>query len=126
MHYQYLQEPTWWLHCSPGHGKACDSHNVAYTSGDKHFKPPAKGMLVFDHAKPAVRDFWLDICTKAVASGVVDGCFSDSSEVGSHGTNKFLNASYSKAYEVGKVYQDKRCFGEPLYLCGVCWWPDCF
>lgn len=103
MHQQYLLEPSWWMHCSPGLQKHCGANNVAYTSGDKHFKPPKKGMLVFDHAKAAVRNFWLKVCATAVASGYVDGCFSDSSEVGSHRTGSFLNASYQNLFEAGKV-----------------------
>ena len=60
-------------------------------------------MLVFDDAQAAVREFWLDVCFKAVATGLVDGCFSDSSEVGSHKTGTALNASANATYEAGKA-----------------------
>ena len=105
MHYQYLQHPDWWLRCStgPDSDSAADSDARKctgigapfYTSGDKHFNPPEEGMLVFDDSKPEVRSFWLDVCFKAVATGLVDGCFSDSSEVGSHGTESALNRTAS-------------------------------
>lgn len=107
MHYQFLQHPDWWLRCSQGpdeasrgrkhsgqpittggarptrdQAKGCTAAGAPfYTSGDRHFNPPEEGMLVFDDSKPAVRDFWLGVCFRAVATGVVDGCFSDSSEV---------------------------------------------
>jgi len=72
--------------------------------GDKTFQPqPKDGMLVFNHALPAVRSFWQGVCYAAVASGVVDGCFSDSSQPDSHGTAKRLNATDRAAYEAGKV-----------------------
>lgn len=47
--------------------------------------------------------FWTDVCLKAVATGVVDGCFSDSSQPETHGTAKHLNASYNTEFEAGKV-----------------------
>ena len=50
-----------------------------------------------------MRQFWLDVCFKAVATGLVDGCFSDSSEVGSHGTTGALNRTANATYEAGKV-----------------------
>ena len=106
MHYQYLERPDWWLKCSPETAAAkCAKtpHHAVYAHGDSHFNPPKEGMLVFDHAKPEVRSFWLATCFRAVETGLVDGCFSDSSEVGSHGTTKFLNESYNNAYEAGKV-----------------------
>lgn len=115
MHYQYLQHPEWWLRCdvgrdgqggavSGGNGKGCATDGAPfYTSGDRHFNPPKKGMLVFDDAQEAVRAFWLDTCFKAVATGLVDGCFSDSSEVGSHNTGRALNRTYNVSYEAGKV-----------------------
>merc|ERR1719473_987555 len=60
-------------------------------------------MLVFDDSKEVVRQFWLDVCFKAVSTGLVDGCFSDSSEVGSHGTGTALNATANLTYEAGKI-----------------------
>ena len=38
-----------------------------------------------------------------LATGVVDGCFSDSSEVGSHNTGRALNRTYNLSFEAGKV-----------------------
>jgi len=117
MHYQYLKNPSEWLRCSHavgqdgnttqevGFGKLnpCNAGGPVRTSGDKHFTPPAAGMLVFDHAQKQDRDFWIDACFRAVASGVIDGCFSDSSNVGTHGIGFYLNASYNAAFEAGKV-----------------------
>ena len=117
MHYQYLQHPEWWLRCSHGpdgqpstqpaaeaEAKGCSAAGAPfYTSGDKHFNPPEEGMLVFDDAQEAVREFWLDACFKAVATGLVDGCFSDSSEVGSHKTGSAMNRTFNASYEAGKV-----------------------
>jgi hypothetical protein len=60
-------------------------------------------MLVFDHARPAVRAFWKGVCYNATATGFVDGCFTDSSQPDSHGTAKRLNASARAAFEAGKV-----------------------
>merc|ERR1712080_84731 len=60
-------------------------------------------MLVFDHAKLEVQKFWTSVCLDAVATGFVDGCFSDSSQPGSHGTSKFLNQTDNAAFESGKV-----------------------
>jgi len=96
MHATYLAHPEWWLRDSN------DSEPV-YCPGDKHFNPPKGGMLAFDHANPAVRSWWESVCLKAVASGVVDGCFSDSSQPDTHGTGRWLNASYHDKFEQGKV-----------------------
>ena len=96
MHKDYLAHPEWWLRDSN------DSEPV-YCPGDKHFNPPKGGMLAFDHANPAVRSWWESVCLKAVASGVVDGCFSDSSQPDTHGTGRWLNASYHDKFEQGKV-----------------------
>ena len=60
-------------------------------------------MLVFDDSQQVVRDFWLNVCFKAVATGLVDGCFSDSSEVGSHGVGAALDKAANATYEAGKV-----------------------
>jgi hypothetical protein len=110
MHYQFLEHPEWWLRCSKGPDDSdadaarCTSVGAPfYTSGDRHFNPPEEGMLVFDDSQPAVRQFWLDACFKAVATGLVDGCFSDSSEIGSHSTASALNATANRTYEAGKV-----------------------
>lgn len=110
MHYQYLQRPDWWLRCSKGpDGEGPDAAGCSsigapfYTSGDRHFNPPEQGMLVFDDSKAEVRNFWLNACFKAVATGLVDGCFSDSSEVGSHKTGSALNKTANASYESGKV-----------------------
>ena len=96
MHTTYLEHTEWWLRDSN------DSQPV-YCPGDKHFNPPKGGMLAFDHANPAVRSWWESVCLKAVASGVVDGCFSDSSQPDTHGTGRWLNASYHDKFEQGKV-----------------------
>jgi hypothetical protein len=97
MHVTYLSHPEWWLYDS------ANSSQPVYCGGDRTFRPPPGGMLIFDHAKAEVRSFWQGVCAAAVASGVVDGCFSDSSQPGSHGTSRHLNASYNALYEAGKV-----------------------
>merc|ERR1712124_125265 len=74
-----------------------------YTSGDKHFNPPKSGMLVFDHANPEVQSWWANVCLNFTKTGVVDGCFSDSSQPGTHGTKKALNSTDAAAFEAGKV-----------------------
>jgi hypothetical protein len=110
MHYQMLAHPSWSLKCSKGPDGQLAAEKCGggigspfYTSGDQHFNPPEEGMLVFDDSQQAVREFWLDVCFKAVATGLVDGCFSDSSEVGSHGTGTALNKVANASYEAGKV-----------------------
>jgi hypothetical protein len=60
-------------------------------------------MLVFNHALPEVREFWKTVCINATKSGVVDGCFSDSSQPGTHKISNFLNATDNAAFEAGKV-----------------------
>jgi len=51
-----------------------------------------------------VRNWWRDTCLDAVKSGYVDGCFSDSSQSGSRGTDKALtNMTERAAFEAGKV-----------------------
>ena len=96
MHKEFLAHPAWWLYDS-------QSGKPVRCGGDRNFDPPKGGMLAFDHAKPEVRAWWGGVCATAVASGVVDGCFSDSSQPGSHGTGKHLNASGNALYEKGKV-----------------------
>eukprot|EP00927_Polykrikos_kofoidii_P046470 TRINITY_DN40705_c0_g1_i1.p1 TRINITY_DN40705_c0_g1~~TRINITY_DN40705_c0_g1_i1.p1 ORF type:complete len:475 (+),score=90.50 TRINITY_DN40705_c0_g1_i1:61-1425(+) len=96
MHDEYVQHKDWWLRYS-------STGKPFYTSGDKTFNPPKEGMLVFDHSKAEVRQWWQDTCMQAVASGFVDGCFSDSSGPGSHGTNMALNATDKATFEAGKV-----------------------
>jgi hypothetical protein len=92
----YQTHPEEWLHDKKT-GKPLK------LSGDKHFDPPKDGMLVFNHANADLREFWKEVCSNATASGVVDGCFSDSSCNGTHGTSKHLNASTNAAFEAGKV-----------------------
>ena len=41
--------------------------------GDRSFKPPKDGMLIFDHTRASVREFWKSVCLNATATGVVDG-----------------------------------------------------
>jgi len=96
MHEEYLKHEDWWLRRS-------DNGEPFYTMGDRHFNPPKGGMLVFDHSKEAVRDFWRDTCLAAVKTGYVDGCFSDSSDVGTHKTGTVLNATANATFEQGKV-----------------------
>lgn len=96
MHEEYLKHEDWWLRRS-------DNGEPFYTSGGKTFRPPKEGMLVFDHSKKAVRDFWHDTCLGAVKTGYVDGCFSDSSQVGTHRTSTVLNATDNATFEQGKV-----------------------
>lgn len=110
MHYQMLANPSWSLKCSKGPDGQVSAEKCSggigspfYTSGDKHFNPPEEGMLVFDDSQQVVREFWLNVCFKAVATGMVDGCFSDSSEIGSHGTGDALNRTANATYEAGKV-----------------------
>jgi len=93
---EFANRPEWWLRRS-------NDSKPFLTKGDKHFNPPEQGMLVFDHSKQAVRNFWISACVNATKSGVVDGCFSDSSEVASHKTATALNASSNAAFEAGKV-----------------------
>ena len=97
MHETFLKHPAWWLYDSNDPSQPVKCH------GDSTFNPPKQGMLIFDHAKPEVRAFWQSVCASAVASGVVDGCFSDSSQPGSHATAKHLNMSYNAQFESGKV-----------------------
>eukprot|EP01079_Euglenida_sp_SAG-EU17-18_P000692 gene692-384_t len=85
----YKQNPEWWLRYSKA------PHLPYYTAGDRTFNPPKGGMLVFDHSKQAVRDFWL--------GGFVDGIFTDSSQGSTHGTEKALNSTDQAAFEAGKV-----------------------
>merc|ERR1719454_1510105 len=96
MHDEFLQHEDWWLRYS-------ESGEPFYTGGDPTFDPPEEGMLVFDHSKEVVRDFWRDTCLEQVASGYVDGCFSDSSQTGSHRTDEALNSTDRSAFEAGKV-----------------------
>jgi hypothetical protein len=92
----YEKHPEQWLHDK-------NTGLPLKLSGDKHFDPPKDGMLVFNHANAAVRKFWKGVCTNATASGVVDGCFSDSSCNATHKTSTHLNASMNDAFEAGKV-----------------------
>jgi hypothetical protein len=92
----YTAHPEQWLYDSKT-GKPVRG------PGDRTFNPPKGGMLIFDHARPSVRKFWKDVCYNATASGFVDGCFSDSSQPGTHGTSSHLNASANAAFEAGKI-----------------------
>jgi len=96
MHTEYLKHPDWWLRNS-------STDEPVLVPGASNFNPPPEGMLVFDHSKPEVRDFWISVCLDGTKAGLVDGCFSDSSQVGSHGTNKSLDESDSEAFELGKI-----------------------
>jgi len=58
---------------------------------------------VFDHSQDAVQKFWLETCQTAVHSGVIDGCFSDSSQPGTHRIDSFLDAASASRFEAGKV-----------------------
>jgi hypothetical protein len=110
MHYQMLAHPSYSLKCSKGpdgqdgaEGCSGGVGSPFYTTGDRHFNPPEEGMLVFDDSQQVVRDFWLNVCFKAVSTGLVDGCFSDSSQVGSHGVGTALDKAANATYEAGKV-----------------------
>merc|ERR1740130_1788715 len=72
-------------------------------SGDKHFDPPKAGMLVYAHNVKEMQDYWIEVCLNATKTGFVDGCFSDSSQPGTHGTEKYLDKSDSAAFEAGKI-----------------------
>lgn len=96
MHDEYIQHDEWWLRSS-------STGEPFYTGGDKTFNPPKEGMLVFDHSKVAVRNWWRDTCLNVVKGGYVDGCFSDSSQEDSHRTGKALNSTDRAAFEAGKV-----------------------
>jgi len=101
MHQEFLQKPEWWL-------RESQSGKPFYAYGDKHFNPTNTSirpqMLVFDHSKLDVQSWWEGVCVNATRTGVVDGCFSDSSTPGgSHGTPKVLNATDQEAFEAGKV-----------------------
>lgn len=71
--------------------------------GDHHFNPPQKGMLVFDHGVAELREYWAGVCMNATATGLVDGCFSDSSDPGTHGTVHHLSVAANARFEAGKV-----------------------
>lgn len=77
--------------------------DAVHLGGDKHFDPPKAGMLAFDHSKEDCRQYWVSACINATKTGVVDGCFSDSSEVDSHKTAHYLNEKDHAAFEFGKV-----------------------
>jgi hypothetical protein len=96
MHQEFIKKPEWWLHVSK-------TGKPFYTGGDRHFNPPKKGMLVFDHSKPQVQSWWAGVCLNATKGGYVDGCFSDSSQPGTHGTQRVLDAKDQAAFEAGKV-----------------------
>ena len=94
---EYEAMPANWMYDSK-------TRQPVRATGDKTFQPqPKDGMLVFNHALPAVRAFWKGVCENAVASGFVDGCFSDSSQPDSNGTGKHLNETDHAAFEAGKV-----------------------
>lgn len=90
------KRPDWQLNDSK-------THKAVLAPGDRTFNPPKRGMLVFDHAVPALRDYWKSVCINATATGFVDGCFSDSSQPNTHGTQGHLNAADEAAFEAGKV-----------------------
>lgn len=96
MHLRVADTPSFELHDST-------TGKPVLTSGDKHFNPPKGGMLVYNHADEGMRDFWFDVCLNATKDGSVDGCFSDSSQPGSHKTSTHLNAADEAAFEDGKV-----------------------
>jgi len=79
------------------------SGKAVHAPGDRHFDPPAAGMLVFDHSKQEARQYWISACINATKSGYVDGCFSDSSSVDTHKTAAHLNDADHAAFEFGKV-----------------------
>tara|TARA_B110000208_G_scaffold49444_1_gene65286 strand:+ start:305 stop:1327 length:1023 start_codon:yes stop_codon:yes gene_type:complete len=72
-------------------------------SGDKHFNPPKSGMFVYAHNVKEMQDYWIEVCLNATKTPFVDGCFSDSSQPGSHKTGNYLNKKDEAAYEAGKV-----------------------
>lgn len=88
--------PAWQLHDSK-------TGEAVHTGGDKHFNPPKSGMLVYNHAAVGMREYWKAVCINATKTGFVDGCFSDSSQPGSHKTSKYLNSTDNAAFEAGKV-----------------------
>lgn len=96
MNVEYEQMPKEWLYNSY-------TGQPVRESGDKTFNPPPGGMLVWNHGLKEVQTFWKDTCLNATKTGFVDGCFSDSSQPGSHGTGKALNDSAQIVYEAGKV-----------------------
>ena len=71
MHDEFLKRPEWWARDATT-GKVCRQN------GDRTF-PNHTGMLSFDFAQSAVRDFWASECVNMTRTGVVDGCFSDRS-----------------------------------------------
>mmetsp|Transcript_55665 Transcript_55665/g.82812 ORF Transcript_55665/g.82812 Transcript_55665/m.82812 type:complete len:390 (+) Transcript_55665:68-1237(+) len=108
---EYENIPAYWLYDST-------THKPVRSKGDRAFQPqPSEGMLVFNHAIPAVRSLWKDVCYNAVNSGVVDGCFADSSFPDSKHTYTHLNASDRAAFEAGKVITNaditRKFGGEP-------------
>eukprot|EP00039_Didymoeca_costata_P015923 m.277406 g.277406 ORF g.277406 m.277406 type:complete len:381 (-) comp16306_c0_seq14:759-1901(-) len=96
MHDDLIQHPEWQIRDSW-------TGQPAKLSGDKHFNPPKGGLLGFNHANSDMRDYWKAVCINATQTGFVDGCFSDSSQNATHGTEKHLNASDDQAFEAGKI-----------------------
>lgn len=68
LHHDFVVHPQWWLK-RPG-GSVCRQ------MGDCSF-PNCTGLLAFDFAQTAARDFWARECLNMTRSGFVDGCFSD-------------------------------------------------
>ena len=69
----FAEHPKWSLKDDDG--------NVIYIGGDRHF-PDHKKIAVFDHAQPAVQEFWASVCVNQTLRGggtVYDGCYADRS-----------------------------------------------
>lgn len=90
------QRPDWQL-------KDSQTGKPVLAPGDKHFKPPKQGMLVFDHSNPGLREYWISMCVNATTTGHVDGCFSDSSQPETHKTAAHLSPAANARFEAGKV-----------------------
>ena len=74
--------------CTTGHFRAAEfleTHPedfLLYNSSGLPAVESWSGCHVFDHTKPHVRQYWMDMCLNLTASGVIDGCGADFSATG--------------------------------------------
>jgi len=74
--------------CTDGHFRAAEfleSHSDTYLLKNKSGMPALEswsGCHVYDHSKPAVRQYWLQMCLNLTSTGLIDGCGVDFSATG--------------------------------------------
>ena len=94
LHQLFLEHSDWWLRNASG--------EPVRIPGDRSFKQPKDGMLVFDFSQQQVRNFWSSDCINATKTGYIEGCFADRAGEDTFSKNN-LTKEKEEAYSKGHI-----------------------